>query len=343
LIAGSTKNARGRVRAAVRHRLMVLLDLADLRGRVDQTDGALRLLGDAHHGTRAELDRSVAAYADERRALEASIDELRRVTDELRTDVGELSRATGPLLRLSEIETTSKWIDLIEQPETMLVSVVMPTHNRAGMLPRSIGSLLGQRYGRWELLVVDDGSTDDTTQVLDGYDDPRIRRLHSNHVGCSGARNVALAALTGDVVVYLDDDNIMHPNWLTAVVWAFTQRPDVDVLYGARLIDDLGRVDGAFEGGLLPFIQFEVFDRAALEQHNLADIGAIAHRAGLPEAHFDEQLVMFGDWDLLLRLTRDRDPLQLPVIAIGYATDSPNRLSDSQDPDEIELVQAKLG
>jgi hypothetical protein len=334
---------RASVRSSIRGRLLALLDIGAIRTQMDTTDGTVALLSRAHHDTRTDLDRVIVTSDEAARALQASIDDLHRLVAETRAELDQVRRATGPLLRLSEIDTTTKWIELVDQPETMLVSVVMPTHNRAAMLPRSIGSLLEQRYGRWELLVVDDGSTDDTATVLDGFDDRRIRRLRADHVGCSGARNVALAAATGDVVVYLDDDNIMHPNWLKAVVWAFTQRPDVEVLYAARLIDDLGRVEGSFEGGLLPFIQFEVFDRAALEQHNLADIGALAHRAGLPEAHFDEQLVMFGDWDLLLRLTRDRDPLQLPVIAIGYATDSPNRLSDSQDPDEVKLVQAKLG
>jgi len=61
--------------------------------------------------------------------------------------------------------------------------------------------------------------------------------------------------------------------------------------------------------------------------NNIADIGCIAHRAGLPEARFDESLREMGDWDLFLRLTRDAPPLALPAIACYYTTDAPNRLS----------------
>ena len=61
--------------------------------------------------------------------------------------------------------------------------------------------------------------------------------------------------------------------------------------------------------------------------HNIADIGCIAHRAGIAEARFDESLREMGDWDLLLRLTRDAPPLALPAVACYYTTDAPDRLS----------------
>jgi hypothetical protein len=69
------------------------------------------------------------------------------------------------------------------------------------------------------------------------------------------------------------------------------------------------------------------FDRQQLIQDNLADIGVIAHRSGLPEAHFDESLREMGDWDLLLRLTRSKPPLPLPVLACFYSTQEPDRLT----------------
>ena len=173
------------------------------------------------------------------------------------------------------------------------------------LLPRAIASLLAQEYANWELLVVDDGSTDDTAAVLDAIDDDRVRSLRGDHGGCCAARNLALDQVKGEVVVYLDDDNVMHPRWLKSVAWAFSQRPDVDVVMGARVIDDVDRVHDWRTAGGGPWIQFEPYDRERLEQGNVADIGVIAHRAGLPEARFDEQLVSYGDWDLFLRLTQD--------------------------------------
>jgi hypothetical protein len=69
------------------------------------------------------------------------------------------------------------------------------------------------------------------------------------------------------------------------------------------------------------------WNRERLRQYNLADTGAIAHRSGLAEARFDEQLTQAGDWDLLLRLTAESDPLVLPAIACYYTTDAPDRLT----------------
>ena len=69
------------------------------------------------------------------------------------------------------------------------------------------------------------------------------------------------------------------------------------------------------------------FDRAALSEGNLADMGAIAHRAGLEGAWFDEALREMGDWDLLLRLTANTEPLVLPVVSHYYTTDAPHRLT----------------
>ena len=78
------------------------------------------------------------------------------------------------------------------------------------------------------------------------------------------------------------------------------------------------------------------------EHENLADMGALAHRAGLPEARFDPALVCSGDWDLLLRLTGDRDPLVLPAIACIYATDAPGRLSDEHGHEHWDAVVRDL-
>jgi glycosyltransferase involved in cell wall biosynthesis len=194
-----------------------------------------------------------------------------------------------------------------------------------------------QTYERWELVVVDDASTDGTGALLASLDDPRIVVVAGEGEGCTGARNRALDVATGELVTYLDDDNVLHPRWLEAVVWGFTRRPDVDVLYGARIADDHGRVHGTDPTGT-PWVNLLPWDRARAEHENLADMGALAHRAGLPEARFDPTLVCSGDWDLLLRLTQDRDPLVLPAIACIYATDTPGRLSDEHGHEHWDAV-----
>jgi hypothetical protein len=154
----------------------------------------------------------------------------------------------------------------------------------------------------------------------------RLRSIRAPQGGVCAARNHALASAKGSLIAYLDDDNTMHPLWLKVVVWAFAQRPDIDVVYGGIVVDDLLRVNRR-DAGALPSYHLATFDRGRLASTNLADMGAIAHRPGLPEGRFDETLREMGDWDLLVRLTREKAPLVLPAIACFYHTDSPNRLS----------------
>lgn len=268
------------------------------------------------------LNARLGALEDARRrhdAAAAHLGEIERHLHEIRDDIATLQR-------LAQVQAVMDWIAGVPVRSSPLVSVVLPTRNRASLLPRAIGTVLAQRYPNWELLVVDDGSTDGTADVLAACDDPRIRSFTGLGRGACAARNIALAAARGELIAYLDDDNRMHPGWLQSVVWAFEQRPEVDVLYGAIVVDDLRRaqLDGS---GDLPRLLLARWERAALEQHNLADIGAIAHRAGLPEAHFDEDLREMGDWDLFLRLTRDTEPLVLPAVACYYESTAADRLS----------------
>jgi glycosyltransferase involved in cell wall biosynthesis len=226
--------------------------------------------------------------------------------------------------------------------EKPLVSVILATRNRSDYLPRAIGSVLAQSYPTWELLAVDDGSDDDTYEVLCAVDDERVRCFRTPHGGVAAARNHALANVSGDYVAYIDDDNTMHPDWLRSIVWAFTTWPETDCLYGAVVIAGAAHAEKIQAG--MPWLWFAPFDRDRLERENLTDIGAVAHRAGLPETVFDEDLAAFDDWDLLLRMAARRDLLALPVIAETYSTSAPDRVSDSARNDRtLHQLRRKHG
>jgi glycosyltransferase involved in cell wall biosynthesis len=238
-----------------------------------------------------------------------------------------LERSVHESQRQLQVHAVMGWIAQTEVAAGPLVSVVLPTRDRCELLRRAIASVIAQSYPNWELLIVDDGSVDGTPGLLAANDHPRLRSFRGPGAGVCGARNIALRHARGDLIAYLDDDNIMHPQWLKSVVWAFKQRPTVTVLYGAFVVDDSERLhrQGA---GELPQVFFWSYDHQAVAVHNIADIGCIAHRANLPEAQFDEALREMGDWDLFLRLTRDAPPLALPAIACFYTTDAPNRLTN---------------
>ena len=220
------------------------------------------------------------------------------------------------------------WLRHVDVPESLLVSVVLPTRNRAALLERAVASVRGQSYARWELLVVDDGSTDDTADRIRALaaDDPRVRPFaNDSGRGSSHARNLALDHARGDVVVYLDDDNRFDPDWLRSVVWAFTEYPDTQVAFGARVVDDDVRHQGG-PGRSLPIVQFLAWDRDAMLVANRVDQNVIAHRPS--PARFDEVLRdQFTDWDLMLQLTKNSEPFQLPAIAVHYYSDAPDRVT----------------
>jgi hypothetical protein len=99
-----------------------------------------------------------------------------------------------------------------------LVSIIMPTYNRSFLISEAIESIREQTYQNWELLVCDDGSTDDTAQVVSSIDDPRITYIKLKHEGSATARNRGLENASGSIIAYLDTDNIWHPEYLKIMV-----------------------------------------------------------------------------------------------------------------------------
>jgi hypothetical protein len=241
--------------------------------------------------------------------------------------------------RLAAIATTMAWLRHAEAPAETLVSVVLPTHDRQDLLAGAVASVRAQSYPHWELLVVDDGSTDATAAYLDDLDDPRVRSFRTSGVGVCGARNVALDAARGDVVAYLDDDNRMDPEWLKAVVLTFAGFPDGHACYGARVVDDDGRLFGQATSGRA-WVHFDGWDRDAVLTGNRVDMNAIAHRRG--SVRFDDALAYYGDWDLLLQLAAGSDPIEVPAVAAYYRTDAPGRITTTLPAEAIEREYSRV-
>ena len=118
------------------------------------------------------------------------------------------------------------------------VSILTPTYNRADLLPRAVRSVLAQTFGDWELLVVDDGSTDGTGEVLEAFRDARIRYLPRSHRGIAASRNDALANATAPLIAFLDSDDFWDPQKLERQRAFFqSASPDVGVpLYRLPLL-----------------------------------------------------------------------------------------------------------
>src|SRR5262245_23084317 len=110
------------------------------------------------------------------------------------------------------------------------VSVVVPTFNRAGTLPSSLASLLEQEDVDLEVVVVDDGSTDDTPELLASFGDARLRPLRIPHAGIAAARNAGVAASRTPYVAFHDSDDLALPGRLATPVTFLDAHDDIDVV-----------------------------------------------------------------------------------------------------------------
>jgi len=107
----------------------------------------------------------------------------------------------------------------VDKDNTPTVSVIIPTYNRAHLVSRAVRSVLDQTYQDFELVVVDDASTDNTEKVVKGFNDDRIRYFHhSENRGGSAARNTGIEAAKGEFIAFLDDDDEWLPPHLALTV-----------------------------------------------------------------------------------------------------------------------------
>lgn len=112
-----------------------------------------------------------------------------------------------------------------------MVTVVVPTYNRARLLSRALDSVFAQTFPDFELVVVDDGSTDDTHSLVDRYDDPRLRYLRIDHGGVSRSRNKGVATAVGAWIAFLDSDDFWHPRKLERQLETLGANPAFSAVY----------------------------------------------------------------------------------------------------------------
>lgn len=124
---------------------------------------------------------------------------------------------------------------MMEQP---LVSILMPAYNAEAFIGQAIQSVLAQSYPNWELLVVDDGSTDGTASVLDEFSDPRIRRFRQPNGGIGSARNLGLSQVRGDFLAFLDSDDVLPSESIASRLRVLLEDQDVDIADGSVHVMD---------------------------------------------------------------------------------------------------------
>lgn len=234
-----------------------------------------------------------------------------------------------------------------------LVTVVIPTRNRADRIAGAVGSVLGQNYRRLELVVVDDASTDGTGDLLASLaaDESRLRVLRNPHrQGASAARNLGAHHGSGELLAFLDDDCRWKPDKLAA------QLPHLDTTHGAVYTRQAIRTpDG---GWIVEGRPRRAADESrTLLRGNFIGPSTLVLRRDLFDAlgGFDAELSRLQDWDLILGLTRytrfafvDDVLVTGEAVAGGISSDRPalldsaHRMLEKHAPESTPAARSEL-
>lgn len=225
-----------------------------------------------------------------------------------------------------------------KRPHDTLVSVVMPVFNRENTVVDAILSVIAQTYTNWELLIVDDGSTDKSVemieQLMQAHPDQNISfiRLDQNS-GVSAARNAALAVARGQIFAYLDSDNQWYSDYLTIGVNSLLDSPWARSAFAGQEIWQVHR-DSAKAVSEMTSASVGPFNRALLENRNYIDLNVFMHRRELYEelGGFREDMRRLVDWEIILRYTAEQSPKFIPALLSRYfigATD--NQITKTED------------
>lgn len=118
------------------------------------------------------------------------------------------------------------------------VSIIISTHNRAELLHNAISSVLHQTYKNWELIIWDDGSTDNTREVIDRFSGQNIRYFYDQNHGVSFAKNQAIKASKNAYLAFLDDDDYWEPEKLKIQMEILVNHPEIDVIFSDYWINN---------------------------------------------------------------------------------------------------------
>lgn len=217
-----------------------------------------------------------------------------------------------------------------------LVSIIIPTYNRADLVAEAIESALGQSYPAREVIVVDDGSTDGTPAVLARYGD-RIRSLRTGNRGCAAARNAGVGLARGAYLAFLDSDDVAVSEKLAAQVPVLEERAELGFVYGPILLFGPALHAEQVEIPLRPTAEGSVAEELFLTTR--IGFGSVLLRRDAVEraGGFDATLRFNEDTDLLLRVAVDWKAAYLPLPTVRQRW-HPGRKS----LDEVALRRAVL-
>lgn len=227
----------------------------------------------------------------------------------------------------------SLWSKDVDIRPDLLVSAIMPVRNRAGMIPDAIRSVLAQSHPNWELIIVDDGSTDDTVEVVKSFaaTDSRIRLVTQPPSGVCLARNAGLDQANGEFVTFIDSDNEWLPDFIALSLPSFDD-PTIVATHAA--------VEMANEHGEFTYLAVSGDRDDLISGGNFIDLNTLmARRSSVVEVGgFDPSLRRWVDFDLVIRLSDLGELHFVPFIGVAYSHRGDVKRISTVEPNGWEQV-----
>jgi hypothetical protein len=220
------------------------------------------------------------------------------------------------------------------------VSVIIPTYNRSALLAQAVRSVLAQTYDDFEIVVVDDGSTDDTRSVIESFGDPRIVYVWQENQQRCAARNNGISQARGRYVGFLDSDDVWFPDKLQKQIEAFGKYPQVGVVY-CNHVRIAG--DNTFPN---PVEFLRTADDEVGNVHkellvlDIVQMGTPVVKKELLDkvGGFDTSLPHAEDWDMWIRLSAHADFCRVGLPLMAYRTHAGMRTSSPLTTQKGDLI-----
>ena len=219
--------------------------------------------------------------------------------------------------------------------QTPVVSIVIPNYNHAQYLGDAIYSVLNQTYSHFEIIVVDDGSKDNSREVIDRFGD-RVRAIYQQNRGLSAARNTGIQAAQGSLIGVLDADDIYEPMFLESLVGALQSNPEADgISCGYQFVDEKNQALPQVENRS---IQSNEIYTALLDGNFLVPESILVRRHCYDASGpFDETLRACEDWDMWLRFTKKFRIIHSPQVLTRHRI-----LRGSMSTDPLRMLTNRL-
>jgi glycosyltransferase involved in cell wall biosynthesis len=223
-----------------------------------------------------------------------------------------------------------------------LVSIIIPCYNTERFVEEAIQSALDQKSVPVEVIVVNDGSTDRSPEILNHIQDSRLRVIHQENRGLSGARNRGLSEANGEWIVFLDADDLLKPDALLQHLKILENHPEADVLVGGyEAISEVGTLLSSMAPEQKPITREELLHKNRFPVH-----AAFYRHAPIQKIDpFDTTLRAAEDWDFSLRLIlAGARFLQHPAIVCSYRQvgNSMSRQARNQLQNTLKVIEKNV-